>query len=112
MKQSYIVLFYFAAAVPLYYSVKARSGALGCLISLQVEFYVPLCSCCYIVWVYVLFTLDPLSYSTIMSGLFLLDQGPFRGANDCPYVGLHVPLPVGFKARVVLLLAFSLACAQ
>ena len=36
---------------------------------------------------------------------FLLDQGPFCGATDCPYFGLCVTLPMGFKAR-----GGSLAC--
>ena len=32
-----------------------------------------------------------------------LGQGPFCRATDCPYFGLHVTFPMGFKARVVLL---------
>ena len=32
----------------------------------------------------------------------LLNQSPFCGAIDCPYFGLRVTLPMGFKARVVL----------
>ena len=43
---------------------------------------------------------------------FLLDQGPFCRATDCPCFGLCVTLPMGFKARVVLLPAHSLACVQ
>ena len=41
---------------------------------------------------------------------FLLDQGPFRGATDCPYYGLCVTLPMGFKVRVVLSPTHLLAC--
>ena len=41
---------------------------------------------------------------------FLLDQCPFCGATDCPYFGLCVTLPVGFKAGVVLSPAHLLAC--
>ena len=33
---------------------------------------------------------------------FFLNQGPFCGATDCPYFGLRVTLPMGFKAGVVL----------
>ena len=33
---------------------------------------------------------------------YLLDQGSLCGATDCPYFGLCVTLPMGFKARVVL----------
>ena len=36
---------------------------------------------------------------------FLLDQGTFCGATDWSYLGLHVTLLMGFKARVVLFLA-------
>ena len=31
---------------------------------------------------------------------FLLGQGSFCGATDCPYFGLSLILPMGFKARV------------
>ena len=34
----------------------------------------------------------------------MLDQSPFRGATEWSYIGLPVTLPMGFKARVVLLL--------
>ena len=40
------------------------------------------------------------------------DQGLFCGATDYPILDFVVPLPMGFKARVVLLLALLLACAQ
>ena len=43
---------------------------------------------------------------------FLLDQGPFFGANDCPWFGIHATLPMGFKARVVLSPAHLLACVR
>ena len=43
---------------------------------------------------------------------YLLDQGPFCGATDYSYFGLRVPLPMGFKARVVLSTALILSCAQ
>ena len=41
---------------------------------------------------------------------FLLDQGPFCGATDCPYFGLHVTLPLGYKARVVLSTTLTCMC--
>ena len=44
--------------------------------------------------------------------MFLLDQGPFCGATDCPCFGLCVTLPMGFKSRVVLSPAHVLACIQ
>ena len=43
---------------------------------------------------------------------FLLDQGPFCGATDCPYFRLVMTLPMGFKARVVLLPVHLLACVR
>ena len=39
---------------------------------------------------------------------FLLDLGSFCVATHRPYVGFHVMVPMGFKARVVL----QLACVQ
>ena len=42
----------------------------------------------------------------------LLDQGPFSGTTDCPYFELHVTLPMGFKARVVLLPAHLLVNSE
>ena len=36
--------------------------------------------------------------------------GPFCGATDCPYFGLHVTLPMGFKVRVVLSPVHLLSC--
>ena len=44
--------------------------------------------------------------------IFLLGQDPFCGVTDCPYFGLCVTLPMGFKARAVLLPVLLLACMQ
>ena len=41
--------------------------------------------------------------------IFVVQQGPFCGATDCPYFGLHVTRPTSFKARVVLSPVLSLA---
>ena len=35
--------------------------------------------------------------------LFLVREGPFCRTTDCTYFGLYMTLPMGFKARVVLL---------
>ena len=41
---------------------------------------------------------------------FLVGQRSICGATDGPYFGLCVTVPMGFKARVVLLTALLLAC--
>ena len=43
---------------------------------------------------------------------FYLDQGLFCGTTDCPYFGLLMTLPMGFKARVVLSPAHLLAHSE
>ena len=56
--------------------------------------------------------LKNMGHSDFFFQFFLLEQSPFRGATDCTYFALCVTLPMGFKARVDLWPAISLACVQ